>query len=170
MENMTGLLVALMFVTLLTIGFGNILAAMAPRLKDLAHVRAHIWQFLWWIILTLILLHAFWRCTTIFSVEEWTFPEFLFVQLGAILLFFASTTLPSEQLPDKERVFYFCLAGFQLWLLGLGVIFGAPSLGSTLTSLSMLAVLAVLIVLPKRPAYRLTTVAALALAMIGLSV
>ena len=32
MDNITGLMVALMFVTLLTIAFGNILGAIAPRL------------------------------------------------------------------------------------------------------------------------------------------
>lgn len=170
MENMTGLLVALMFVTLLTIGFGNILSGSVPRLKDLAQIRAYPWQSMWWIILTLILLDAFWRCTTIFSIDEWTFPQFLFVQIGAILLFFASATLPIKDLPDKDRIFYICLAGFQVWLLALGSLFGAPGLILTLTNVSMLAVLSFLVVVPVLSAYRFATAAMSGLTIFSLSI
>lgn len=176
MDNITGLMVALMFVTLLTIGFGNILGAIAPRLGTPKGFAAHPWQSLWWAILALVVLDTFWRCVAIFSIDSWSFAEFLYVQIGAVMLFFASTCLPtvgstdapSDGPPDRDRVFFGCLAVFQLWVLGLAPLFGAPSAVAMVVNLLMLLPPSLLALRPRAAIYPLATAAMAALT--GLSV
>lgn len=168
MENMTGLLVALMFVTLLTIGFGNILGAIAPRLGTPRDFGKHPLQTAWWVILTLVILDTFWRCTAIFSVEIWSFAEFLYAILGAILLFFASTALPSEEMPDKNPVFFMTLAGFHIWVLGLSLIFGGANAAGVVIAALMAALPAWVLIRPGLASYKPATAGMAGLTLLSL--
>ncbi|MCA0869780.1 hypothetical protein LCL97_02985 [Seohaeicola saemankumensis] len=168
MDNITGLMVALMFVTLLTIGFGNLLGAIAPRLATPKGFADQPLDSLWWAILGLIVLDTFWRCTVIFSIENWSFAEFLFVQLGAIMLFFASTCLPSETPP--ARLFFACMAVFQLWVLGLGPVFGPPPVAALVVALLMAVPPAAIAMRPTPAVYRPATVTMAGLTVLSLFV
>lgn len=157
MENLTGLLVSLMFVTLLTIGFGNILGAIAPRLKTPEDFGKHPLQTAWWAILTLVTLDTFWRCTAIFDIETWSFAEFLYTISGAILLFFASTALPSEEMPDKNPVFFMTLSAFHIWVLGLTLIFGGANAAGVIITALMAALPAWVLIQPGLASYKPAT-------------
>ncbi|MEV8466261.1 hypothetical protein AB0T83_05600 [Fluviibacterium sp. DFM31] len=141
MDVPTGLLVALMFVTLLTMSFGNILAAFAPRIQSKDPVFAHRLHGLWWAILSLVILETFWRCTAIFLVEDWSFVEFLYMILGAAFLFFASTSLPENDRPGLSKPFLGSLVAFHLWLLGIAVLFGSPGWLPLLVTFGLLGLL-----------------------------
>jgi len=57
----------------------------------------------------------FWQCIEILYIEDWSFPEFLLMVLGASVLFFATTGLPKFNSPEnlgefqKENQVLFCL-------------------------------------------------------------
>ncbi|WP_193139641.1 hypothetical protein [Meridianimarinicoccus sp. MJW13] len=141
MDVPTGLLVALMFVTLLTMGFGNILAAFAPKIQAKEPLFIHPLHGLWWAILCLVILGTFWRCAAIFLVENWSFVEFLYMILGAAFLFFASTSLPGNDRPGLSKPFLASLAAFHLWGLGLAVLFGSPGWLPLLVTVGLLGLL-----------------------------
>ncbi len=62
MGNITGPMVTLMIVTLLTIGIGNLPGAVAPRLSAPRGFTEHPLHSLWRAILGMIVLDTFWRC------------------------------------------------------------------------------------------------------------
>jgi hypothetical protein len=124
MDNPTGLIVALMFATIVSMAVVNLLSLFAARIKAERGVLADIGETLWLIIVTLISLSMFWQCIEILYIEDWSFPEFLFMVLGASVLFFATTSLPKFNSPEnlgefqKENQVLFCLmASLQVWLL-----------------------------------------------------
>jgi len=100
MEVTSVLLVAMMFVVLLTIGIGNILmtlAAMVDRRSRLSASRLHI---SWIVLLLLVYFSLFWYTLDVLSVEDWTFSEFLYVMLGPVLILFPSQVLSSPIPPE----------------------------------------------------------------------
>ena len=123
MEVPTAMLVALMFVTILSISIGNLLMTLAARVSGGADAaRGRIWTA-WAVLLLLIHLDDFWSVTEVLKFEEWAFEEFLFIIAGPILLLFASTVL-SETESDTDAPallpprFFVILAVIQAWGFG----------------------------------------------------
>ena len=133
MSNPTGLIVALMFATIVTMAVVNLLSLFAERLKATGGVLADVGETLWLILVMLISLSMFWQCIDILNIEDWSFTEFLFIVLGASILFFSTTSIPKfKKNPDSEikrlkenRVFFYLMASFQAWLLLLDATLGA---------------------------------------------
>jgi hypothetical protein len=132
MSNPTGLIVALMFATIVTMAVVNLLSLFAERLKATGGVLADVGETLWLILVMLISLSMFWQCIDILNIEDWSFTEFLFIVLGASILFFSTTSIPKFKISDseiqriKENSVFFCLmASFQAWLLLLDATLGA---------------------------------------------
>ncbi len=125
------LLVALMFVTILCMGIGNILVSLADILNRASisqRSRAHV---SWMVLLLLLHFILFWHTKEILNVENWRFSGFLLTILGPVLMFFATSILltnPSEE--DEEdlpaffqrlgRPFFWMFALIQGWNLGAG--------------------------------------------------
>jgi len=132
MSNPTGLIVALMFATIVTMAVVNLLSLFAERLKATGGVLADVGETLWLILVMLISLSMFWQCIDILNIEDWSFTEFLFIVLGASILFFSTTSIPKFKISDGEikrlkenRVFFYLMASFQAWLLLLDATLGA---------------------------------------------
>jgi hypothetical protein len=125
------LLVALMFVTLLSMGIGNILVSLAdifnhatPSRRDRVHIA--------WIALILVVhFNLFWHTKAILSVEDWDFAGFLLAMAGPVLLFFATSillTVPPEDFQPNlasfflglGRRFFLMFAVLQAWILTVG--------------------------------------------------
>ena len=129
------LLVALMFVTLLSIGIANILASLAavvaqrtPRIKE--------GLLIGWLFLILVAhFELFWNTLDILTIEEWEFAGFLYIVTGPILIFFAASVL----IPDLKEIttegitkhydevrqrFFVLVALLQGWTMGVDLIFG----------------------------------------------
>ena len=86
MEVTTALLVAIMFITIVTAGIVNIITAIAPILAPLGQQLLD-WVLISWIILLLLIhLNLFWETIIILEEEEWSFAEFLFVLLEHFLV------------------------------------------------------------------------------------
>ena len=133
MEVSNGLLVALMFVGLLTIGIGNIIMSLASMVDRRSSIKASRLHLTWIVLLFLIYLGFFWHTLDVLSVENWEFFAFLYIILGPILMIFASQVmLPSPSDDDSDdlhevyfgvsRPFFFFLAATQVWVNGVDLI------------------------------------------------
>ena len=133
MEVSSALLVAMMFVVLLTIGIGNILMSLASMVDRRSPVSASGIHISWIVLLLLVYFSLFWHTVDVLSVEEWTFGEFLYVILGPVLILFASQVLlPNPSDPDAgelneryfevSRPFFLLLAASQLWVNGVDLL------------------------------------------------
>lgn len=103
------LLVALMFVTVLCMGIGNLLVSLAdifnhatPSRRDRVHIG-------WIFFVLLVHFNLFWQTKEILANENWQFGGFLLAIAGPVLLFFATSILltepPRDVKPDLPTFF-----------------------------------------------------------------
>jgi hypothetical protein len=135
MEITNALLVAMMFIVLITIGVGNIIMGLAVLVDKRTPVKADAIHTSWVLLLLLIHFNMFWHVLDILSIEEWKFLEFLYIVAGAILIFFAThLLLPDPSSADAgdlrthyfniSRQFFSFLALLQVWMLGVDLLLG----------------------------------------------
>jgi len=140
MENPTTLLVALMFITILTLGIASILVQLAEFIQS-AEGRPKDRLVLGWLLLLLFAyFDLFWRTMDIALLEEWRFHLFLFAETGPVLLLFATQIAIGGATADsqtdtsvalRDRSFFWIFALVQLWGILAGFVLGA---GFTLLS------------------------------------
>lgn len=134
MEVSESLLVAMMFVMILSIGIGNILMGLAGILHRGSEIRVHWMPLAWVVVLLLTHLELFWQTLSIVSVESWRFGGFLYIVTGPVALLFATSLM----LPDSARAaagdyrahyfsisrrFFGLLAVVMLWMIGVDLGF-----------------------------------------------
>lgn len=149
------LLVALMFVTILSMGIGNILGSLAdifnhatPSRRDKVHIG--------WIAMMLIVhFNLFWHTKAILEVENWGFGGFLLTMAGPVLMFFATSILltepPEEPKPDLNSFFFrlgqrffMMFAILQAWIVVVGVSMTGSFIPSDAVNVGMLILAIVL--------------------------
>lgn len=122
------LLVALMFVTILSMGIGNILGSLADILNHAtssSRSRVHIG---WIVLLLLTHFNLFWNTKAILDNDEWRFAGFLLAIAGPVLLFFSTSVLLTAPAAGDEadlrrffhqigRPFFVMFALVQAWVL-----------------------------------------------------
>ena len=79
MEVSQGLLVALMFITIVTMAIGALLASLVDLVNVAKTASYSRLQIVWIGLLLLSLLDMFWHTIDLLEVEDWEFPGFLFV-------------------------------------------------------------------------------------------
>jgi len=132
-EFSSALLVAIMFVVLLSIGIGNILMSLASMVDRRSPATASRMHISWIVLLLLVYFSLFWHTLDVLSVENWTFAEFLYVMLGPVLILFASQVLLphststdagelNERYFEVSRPFFLFLAASQLWVNGVDLV------------------------------------------------
>lgn len=132
MDVTEGLLVAMMFVMILSIGIGNILMAIPPlvdRRVDLSISGLHL---SWITLLLLMHLNLFWQVRVILDGEQWGFGGFLCTVAGPILLLLATSVLlpdpaqsdPGTQYRESSRTAFILLALVMAWLPLMDFAFG----------------------------------------------
>ena len=132
MEISNSLLVAIMFVLILSLGIANIVAALASLVGRTPTIKVDPLHVNWTLILLLIYLNLFWHTTDLLVIEQWAFAGFLYIVAGAILIFFATSVLvPEASLGDTDlrahyfqvsRRFFSLLALLQVWIIGADLI------------------------------------------------
>jgi len=156
------LLVALMFVTVLCMGIGNILVVMAdisnqasPSRRDRVHVA-------WIVLLLLIHFNLFWHTKAILTVDDWRFPSFLLAIAGPVLLFFA-TSIALTELPARDaagareffdalgRRFFMMLAALQVWIVGVSYSLDGSFVASDMINAGLFGLALVLSTNPRAP-------------------
>ena len=125
------MLVALMFVTILSMGIGNILVTLADVFNHATRSRRSGVHVAWIVLLLLVHFNLFWETKELINREVWRFGDFLLVIAGPVLLFFATNVLltePSErESVDLEsfivalgRRFFLMLVAVKAWTLVVG--------------------------------------------------
>ncbi len=133
MEVSEGLLVALMFITIVTMAIAALLASLVDLVNVAPTASYSRLQTVWIGFLLLSLLDMFWHTIDLLEVEEWGFPGFLYVIAGAILSFLAASVLTtSEEQPDDAsgRAGYARIVGrflvlfalLQAWVVGVDFV------------------------------------------------
>ena len=135
MENTHSLLVALMFVTVLSIGIGTLLMGLSA-VVDLRGKLKRDWIPISWLILLLLQhFNLFWDTLDILAVEQWGFAGFLYILTGPILLFLATSVMlpdradagpadPCAQYFRVARQFFAIEAMLMAWAFGVDLVFG----------------------------------------------
>jgi hypothetical protein len=156
MEVSNVLLVAILFVTLLGLGIAHVVVAMAGVVGGDRERRPDALLAAWTVLLLLVYLKLFWHTVDLLNVEQWRFTEFLYVILGPMLLFFAtSVLLPGAEVPASvsardhylsvSRRFFGLLALLQVWIIGVDQLLGSgftPASAVTAVGAVLLVVLA----------------------------
>ena len=136
MDVSSSMLVAMMFVMVLSIGIGNILVGLASIFGQRSP-REIDWLPTSWVLLLLLQhLNMFWHTLTILKAEEWGFGGFLYVVAGPIVLFLSTSLLLADPFyagPSDARAHYFRVAGrffslmavLMLWMIGVDFVLGS---------------------------------------------
>jgi hypothetical protein len=122
------MLVALMFVTILSMGIGHILGTLADIFNHATRSRRSGVHVAWIVLLLLVHFNLFWETKELVDREVWRFGDFLLVIAGPVLLFFATNVLltdPSEResvdlkgfFGALGRRFFLMLVAVQAWTL-----------------------------------------------------
>jgi len=125
------LLVALMFITILSMGIGNILISLADIFNNATSSRRDRLHISWIVLLLIVHFNLFWQTKAILDVEGWKFGGFLLTMAGPVLLFFATSILltdPPEDDPENltsffvglGRRFFLFFALLQAWVMVVG--------------------------------------------------
>jgi hypothetical protein len=138
MEVTNALLVAMMFIVLLTMGIGNIIAALAAIIDKRTPMKADPVHTSWVLLLLLMHFNLFWHVLDILSIEHWAFLEFLYIVAGAAIMFFATHVLLPDATStatdvrshyfDVRRQFFVLLGLLMIWSIGVDVILAGDGL------------------------------------------
>ena len=155
MEVSSSLLVAMMFVMVLSIGIGNLLMGLSSLLNERSP-REFDWLPTSWLLLMLLQhLNLFWYTLEIIEVENWGFGGFLYIVTGPTLLFLAASLLladPALSGPSEPRSHYFRVAGkffaimslLMLWMIGADFVLGSGLTRASFWNATFLVLFAVL--------------------------
>ena len=127
------LLVAIMFIMILSIGIASLLVAMAAVIKGGAKCKRYGLHTSWMILLLLVNFNLFWQTLALFSIEDWMFLSFLYAIAGPVILLFAASLLIPEFSGEDSldlrkhyfainRQFYCLLALVQIWAVGVDFV------------------------------------------------
>ncbi len=148
MENPTTLLVAIMFVTIIGIGIGNVLMALSDIVGGLRHPSPDRIHISWIILMLAAYLALFWETRAILDIADWLYAQYLYILAGPILMLFAANLAISPQPngSDREprahyleisRRLFVMLALLQVWMLLLDVVYQSLTLVSVFDALKL---------------------------------
>jgi hypothetical protein len=126
-------LVAMMFIMILSIGIGSLLMAMAGLINRGSACKTYSIHTSWMILMLLLYFNLFWQTLALLSIEDWMFRDFLYAIAGPVTLLFASSLLIPEFSGEESldlrkhyftinRQFFFLLALTQLWAVGIDFV------------------------------------------------
>ena len=96
MEISYTLVVALMYVTILSFGLASLLTSLAQIIRRDNNIRVSPAHLNWLLILLLIHFNMVWHAVLFTNIETWSYHEFILVVLGPALAFFSANILAPE--------------------------------------------------------------------------
>ena len=87
------LIVALMYVTILSFGFASLLTSLGLLLKSDKELRVATIHFNWILILIIIHFNMVWHAVLLTNIVSWSYHAFLIIVSGPTLAFFTATIL-----------------------------------------------------------------------------
>jgi hypothetical protein len=120
-----------MFVTILSMGIGNILVSLADIFNHATPSRSDRIHVSWILLLLIVHFNLFWNTKAILDVENWEFGGFLLTIAGPVLMFFATSILLTDPPEDAQpnlgsffvalgRRFFMMFALLQAWIVLVG--------------------------------------------------
>ena len=164
MDNINTLLVAFMFITILTLGIAGVLAELAEVVRNVERRERDRLLIGWALLLLFAYFNLFWHTADITLLEEWNFGLFLFAETGPVLLLFGTQIMlgalasDPEAEPDasvRQGRFFVIFGLLQVWSIAAGFVLGV---GFTLGSAFDTVVLVMCLVLASsksRPVHNL---------------
>ena len=129
MEISYTLIVALMFITILSFGLAGLLTALADIINNKNNISVSLVHLCWIIILLVIHFNMAWHAVLIATIKTWSYDSFIIIVLGPMLAFFATSivspvalgndttaTIESNYLDIKQR-FFVIFGLIQTWTL-----------------------------------------------------
>jgi hypothetical protein len=155
MDVSSGLLVAIMFVMLLSLGIVSIISALASIVNRRSDVNVSGMHLNWLVLLLLVHFSMFWHTMDILNVGDWGFMSFLYTIAGPIFLFFASSIIvPEGSIDDTSKLkdyyfrvsrqFFQIFALVQLWIMGSDLVLHDGFVTGSLLNLVVLVLAVVL--------------------------
>ena len=133
MDNLDTLLVAFMFITILTLGIASILGELAEAVRSPERRSGDRLLFGWVLLLLFAYFDLFWHTADIGLLGEWKFHLFLFAETGPILLLFATNIVlgaaredPQTETPEalNRSGFFWIFALVHVWEVFAGFVLG----------------------------------------------
>jgi hypothetical protein len=136
------LIVALMFITILSFGVANLLSSMAEILNNKKNTKVTIVHLNWIVILLILHFNMAWAAVLLSTVKSWSYGAFLFIVLGPILAFFTASIIAPCATDDKKpatlisnylnirQQFFVLFAIIQAWAIGTDYILQHGATGS----------------------------------------
>ena len=144
------LIVALMFITILSFGFANILSSLAEIVNRKNNISVSNVHLNWILLLLIIHFNLAWQAVLISTNAEWSYITFLFIELGPILAFFTTRILAPSDVNDKEpstlehnfislcQRFFLIFGLIQVWAIGTDFILSRGFTGSAVFNILLI--------------------------------
>ena len=131
MDNPTTLLVAIMYVTIISIGLSNLLMALSELVGGRLNTKPDRVHISWLFLLLFAYFSYFWQTTAILEIDDWQFVSFIVFLTGPMCLLFGTNLLvvmpdshdfsPKDHYMQQSNRFFLLLCLFNLWVIGLDV-------------------------------------------------
>ena len=150
MEVSTTLLVALMFVTLLSMGIGNTVNTLSVIVEKGKRSGYSQLQVGWMGLILLSYFNMFWHVLDLLSIDKWGFLGFLYMMAGPILIYFATMILIATKSEDETKKmlinprFFAVLMLFQGWIISVDIMLGKSIVENSLLNVALLLIILVL--------------------------
>jgi hypothetical protein len=176
MEVSTSILVALMFVTLLSMGIGNIINTLSSVIEKGKESGYTFIQVGWFVLLLMTSFNMFWHTLELLAKDDWKFIAFLYMMVGPIILYFASSILISSKDTQRKSEVesgirsHFLIAVFllQVWIITVDIILGDNEVQFNIFNIILSVILIVLINTSKIAIQRYGIIISLALVFIAI--
>ena len=151
------LIVALMFITILSFGFANILTSLAEIVNRKNNITVCGVHLNWILLLFILHMNLAWQTVLIATNKSWSYDSFLLVELGPILAFFMTRIIAPSEVADKEsktlianymavnQQFFLLLALIQAWAIGTDILLERGVTGSGIFNALLIGLAAIMI-------------------------
>ena len=144
MEISYTLIVALMYVTVLSFGLASLLTSLAQIIRRGNGISASPAHLNWLLILLLVHFNMVWHAVLFTNIEAWSYHAFLIIVLGPTLAFFSANILAPEPVANEDndalnesyfsfiQQFLVLFGAIQLWAIASDFILGRGITGSAI--------------------------------------
>lgn len=150
MEVSTSLLVALMFVTILSMGIGNAVNTLSVIVEKGEKSGYSNLQIGWLGLLLISYFNMFWHINDLFSVDKWGFIGFLYMMTGPILIYFATSIMIATKNEDGSQKtlvrprFFIVFILLQFWIITVDLMLEKSVIEHSLLNIIMMSIAFVL--------------------------
>lgn len=150
MEISYTLIVALMFITILSFGLAGLLTSLADIINNKNNISVSMVHLAWIVVLLIIHFNMAWHAVLITNIDTWSYDAFIIIVLGPMLAFFATSIispgvsdnetpeiLESNYLDIKQR-FFVIFGLIQIWTLCADYILQRGITGSGIFNVTLL--------------------------------